>query len=412
MASDFVALQEPVGEDAIRTVNFFNGRLLTGNDMSREQAARRQSDAQIGLAIGDGIANGLEVAFLGNIAPGGRPAALVKPGIAVNREGATLCLRQEVSLALDRAAAPGADNVACLFGDCAPLADGDYVAGAGLYLLTIAPAFTSEGRAAVSGMGDASPRCALDVTVEAVQFRLLEIRDELYAANPAQPDFRNRVAYEAFGAGVLPGWPANLLGSEPRVDDLVETMRGHGLDDGEVPLALIAFNSTGHVFTDNWSVRRPIGLRDPASVVSTISEPRRADIGRAMFRQFQDEIAEISRDSNLNFLVAKDRFGFLPPVGLLPELTDHQLDDFFRGMSFRGPLYIDASAVEPLLRESFGAPAIDTDSDHLIWLYRVAQTRMAGKEDILVFASGHLPYRGDARFNLNHWNYANFPLIP
>jgi hypothetical protein len=408
MASDFVALQEPFGEDAIRTVNFFNGRLLTGNDMSREQAARREADARIGLAVGDGIASGLQVSFRGNIAPGGRPAAQVDPGVAVNRFGVTLCLKHPVTLALDRAATPGADNVACLFGDCAPLADGDYVAGAGLYLLTIAPAFTSEGRAAVSGMGDTSPRCALDVTVEAVQFRLLEIRDELYAADPGQPDFRNRVAYEAFGAGVLPGWPADLLGSGPRIDDLIEKMRSHGLSDGEVPLALIAFKSSGHVFTDNWSVRRPISLRDPISVVSTISEPRRAGLGRAMFRQFQDEIAGI----NLASTVAKDRFGFLPPAGLLPGLGDNGLPAFFNGMTTRGPLYIDASAVEPLLRESFAAPAIDTDSDHAIWLYRIAETRMANRADILLFASGHLPYRGDARFNLNHWNYANYPLIP
>ncbi|AQR73131.1 hypothetical protein [Sphingomonas sp. LM7] len=409
MPSDFVALQEPFGEDAIRTVNFFNGRLLTGNDMSREQAARREADARIGLALGDGIANGLRVAFRGNIAPGGRPAASVQPGVAVNRQGAMLCLKHEVTLALDRAATPGADNVACLFGDCAPLADGDYVAGAGLYLLTIAPAFTSEGRAAVSGMGDASPRCALDVTVEAVQFRLLEIRNELYDADPGQPDFRNRVAYEAFGLGVLPGWPADLRGSGPRVDDLVETIRGHGLSDGEVPLALIAFTSAGHVFTDNWSVRRPIGLSDPESVVSTISEPRRAGLGRAMFRQFQDEIAGIG---NLPSVVAKDRFAFLPPAGLLPGISDSRLAEFFAGMTVRGPMYLDASAVEPLLRESFAAPAIDTASEHAVWLYRIAQTRMESNADILLFASGHLPYRGDARFNLNHWDYANYPLIP
>ncbi|MCX8477487.1 MAG: hypothetical protein MT490_16985 [Sphingomonas sp.] len=409
MAGDFVALQEPFGEDAIRTVNFFNGRLLTGNDMSREQAARREADARIGLALGDGIARGLEVSFKGNIAPGGRPAASVRPGVAVNRRGVTLCLKHPVTLALDRASAPGEDNVACLFGDCAPLADGDYVAGAGLYLLTIAPAFTSEGRAAVSGMGDASPRCALDVTVEAVQFRLLEIRDELFAASPAQPDFRNRIAYEAFGAGVLPGWPADLLGSKPRVDDLVETMRGHGLGDAEVPLALLAFASGGHVFTDNWSVRRPVALSDPESVVSTLSEPRRANIGRAMFRQFQDEIAGFA---NLSWTVAKDLFAFLPPAGLIPGLSDARIPTFFKGLTTRGPLYIDASAVEPLLRESFVAPAIDTGSDHAIWLYRIAQTHMEDHEDILLFASGHLPYKGDARFNLSHWNYANYPLIP
>jgi hypothetical protein len=31
---------------------------------------------------------------------------------------------------------------------------------------------------------------------------------------------------------------------------------------------------------------------------------------------------------------------------------------------------------------------------------------------VMLFAGGHLPYRGDARFNLNYWNYANYALIP
>ena len=167
MPDEFVALQQPFGEDAIRTVNFFNSRLLTGNDMGREQAARREVMDAIGLAIGDGIARVHGVENRCNIALGRRRPTSVRPGVAVNRLGATLCLKQPVTLALDRAATPGESNVACLFGDCAPLADGDYVAGAGLYLLTIAPAFTSEGRAAVSGMGDTTGRCAFDATVEA-----------------------------------------------------------------------------------------------------------------------------------------------------------------------------------------------------------------------------------------------------
>lgn len=411
MPTEFVALQEPFGGDAIRTVNFFNGRLLTGNDMSREQAARREANARIGLACGDGIAAGLQVVFKGNIAPGLRPAVTVKPGVAINRLGATLMLKQEVSLTLDRPPPAGATTVACLFEDCAPLADGDYVAEQGLYMLTIAPAFTSEGRAQVSGMGDAAPRCATDATVEAVQFRLLEIRPDLWrGASAAATDFRNRIAYQAFGAGVGPAWPGDLLGNDPRVDDLIETMRGHGLGDSEVPLALINFDSTGHRFTDNWSVRRPIFTRDAESIVASLAEPRRIGLGRAMFRQFQDEIAEIA---DLAATKAKDRFAFLPPAGFLPELADGQVAGFFEGLTVRGPLHIDASCVEPLLRESFSAPAIDTDSNHAIWLYRIVQTRMAGnRADILLFASGHLPYRGDARFNLNHWDYANYALIP
>jgi hypothetical protein len=415
MPTDFVALQEPFEADAIRTVNFFNGRLLTGADMGREQAARREAGARIGMAVGDGVASGLEVTYLGNVAPNNQPAAQVSAGVAISRTGQTLCLKQPVSLALARAAPPGAASVACLFNDCAPLAAGDYVGGAGLYLLTIGPAFTTEGRAQVSGMGDASARCATDATVEAVQFRLLEVRPELFGqATFGAPDFRNRIAYHAFGAGVGAAWPADLLGSVAREDDLIEAMRDHGLSDEEVPLALMAFEgSFAHVFTDGWSVRRPVFPRDPDTVFANLAEPRRIGLGRAMFRQFQDEVDDIARVTGaLAATVARTRFAQLPPAGLLPILTDAQIAAFFGGMTVAGPLYIDASCVEPLIRESFAAPAIDTASDHAVWVYRIAETRMSGKADVALFASGHLPYRGDARFNLNHWDFANYALIP
>lgn len=414
MSTDFVALQEPFGADGIRTVNFFNGRLLTGADMGREQAARREAGARFGQAMGDGVASGLEVAYLGNIAPNNRPAVSVAPGVAINRVGQTLYLSQAVTLALDRAAPPSAANVACLFGDCAPPADGGYVGGAGLYMLTIGPAFTSEGRAQVSGMDDSSARCATDATVEAVQFRRLEIRPELFGgAVFGDPDFRNRIAYHAFGAGVQAAWPADLMADAVRQDDLIEALRDHGLTDEETPLALIAFSgSYVHVFTDGWSVRRPVFTRDADTVTANLSEPRRAGLGRAMFRQFQDEIEDISRVSGaLAATVARTRFAQLPPVGLLPTLTDAQAAAFFAGMTVRGPLFIDAGAVEPLIRESFSAPSIDTTTDHVVWLYRIVQTRMAGNPDVLLFASGHLPPRGEARLNLSYWNYANYALV-
>ena len=47
---DILSLQQAVADGGIETVNFFNGRLLTAGDMSREQDARRQADARLGLA--------------------------------------------------------------------------------------------------------------------------------------------------------------------------------------------------------------------------------------------------------------------------------------------------------------------------------------------------------------------------
>ncbi|WP_310497041.1 hypothetical protein [Sandarakinorhabdus sp.] len=407
---DFTALEQPFTDGGIRTVNFFNGRLLTGADLSREQAARREADARLGAAMGDGIASGLMVRFAGNIAPGGRPAASVSPGLAISRRGSVLQLDRQITLALDRAAPAGENARECLFGDCKPLATGDYVGGAGLYLLSIAPAFTAEGRAQVSGMSDTPGRCATDATVEGVQFRLIEIRPELHGVSLIAANARNRLAYRCFGLGVRPSWPADLAGSDPRGDDLMDTLLGRGLlTDSEVPLALLAFSGgTGHIFTDAHAVRRPVAPRGDPLVLADLVDHRRPGVGEAMFRQFADHITApgVLRGK------AKDQFDFLPAAGLIPELDTELVGKFFAGMELRGPLHIDASAVEPLIRESLSAPAIDTSSNHVVWFYRIAQNRMAGKTPLALFASGHLPYRGDARWNLGHFNFANYALNP
>jgi hypothetical protein len=58
----------------------------------------------------------------------------------------------------------------------------------------------------------------------------------------------------------------------------------------------------------------------------------------------------------------------------------------------------------------------DPGKGEMIWLYRVRENRMAidfakgGQQprSYLVFASGHLPFIGDAQFDLGHYNYANY----
>jgi hypothetical protein len=416
MATDFPALDQPLPDGGIRTVNFFNGRLLTGSDMGREQAARREADARIGLALGDGVADGLYVEFAGRIAPNNRPAVTVTAGMAVSREGRTLRLPHEVTIALSRSAPAAAEAVACLFEDCTDAGPGNYVAGQGLYLLTIAPAFVSEGRAKTNGFDDQAVRCNTDATVEAVRFRTIPINPQLLGgASFGADDFRNRVAYRAFGRGVTRAWAADLLGSEPRGDDLLDAL-GSLLHADEVPLALLAFTgSFDHLFTDNWSVRRPVCPRDSDAVVANLAEPRRAGVGRAMFRQFQEHVAALAAaNGKLPSVTARRHFKWLPPAGILPSLTDAEARAFFAGMTVRGPVHIDAASAEPLIRESFDMPALETASAEAVWLYRIAQNRMdpARPAPVLLFASGHLPYRADARFNLNYWNYANYALIP
>ena len=51
-----IKLQQPVVNGSLRSTNFFNGRLVTGADMTREQAARREAVWRTGKAAGEGIA--------------------------------------------------------------------------------------------------------------------------------------------------------------------------------------------------------------------------------------------------------------------------------------------------------------------------------------------------------------------
>ena len=90
-------LDEPILDDGIRTVNFFNGRLLTGEDLGREQEANRLGHRRLGRAIGEGVACGFEV----EIGPGSTtatPVLRIRPGVAVNRRGAVLALESLVDL--------------------------------------------------------------------------------------------------------------------------------------------------------------------------------------------------------------------------------------------------------------------------------------------------------------------------
>ncbi len=401
------ALHEPIiGEDSIRHVNFFNGRLLTGTDLRREQFARYQADGRLGQTIGSGIDHGLYVEL---IADKKKPIARVKAGLALNRNGQTLWLGADTDVELAKRALPPGEAAPCLFEKCTPAEAGGFVeAGQGLFVLTIAPSHRHEGRAPMNALGDAQARCNTDAEVEAVQFRLIQIPLSPAAlAKIETPQFRNAAAHQCFGAAVKPTWARTSFANAdtPNIDNLLRGL--NGLHDFDVPLALIAFGEEfTPLFADNWSVRRMIAAEDERNAFSILTGPARARLGQAMMAQFQDQLAETQSPQ------AKKDFDYLPPVGVLEGYSDAAALQFFAGLTVRGPVHIDEAQVEPLIRESLSAPAIPTTSDHTIWLYRVAHSGMGTTPGTtLLFASGHLPYRADARFNLNYWDHANYALI-
>lgn len=420
---DVLQLEQPLKEGGIRSVNFFNGRLLSGRDLSREQAARREADARLGLAVGDGVAFGLEVDRDTELSRPDFPVLRVTAGLAVNRKGQTLRLTADTRVAVTRRFdAAGAE---CVFGDCAPITAGRYISGAGVYLLTVAPAETAEGRAPTNGLDPTNVRCNTDATVEGLRFRLHTVRQQDYASlGLGQPWFRNALAYRCFGDDLRPQWLAGLLAAEPRGDGLLDGLRSISLTDHDVPLALLYVTGAANVeFIDGWAVRRPLS-RVSGSAWESLVDGRRPAVGQAMFLQFQRQVMESAPpNGDLGAVAARTHFRFLPPAGVIPvpeetDATDANATRFFTGMTYRGPAFINAARLEGLLRESLGYPPIDTQSGEVVWLYRVRENRMAidfagtgpRPGGWLVFASGHLPYRADAQFDLGYYDYANFAL--
>src|SRR5262245_41630604 len=98
----------------LKSPNYVNGRLLTAIDLSTDDDAARRRDRWLGLAVGPGVAEGLEV----NGTPGSSTLH-VPPGTGVSFGGtaAHLDVPATLDLSVVSSAAPVDEAV---FGDCVP----------------------------------------------------------------------------------------------------------------------------------------------------------------------------------------------------------------------------------------------------------------------------------------------------
>ena len=415
-------LQTPVTDGAIRSINFFNGRLLSARDLTLEQSAYREADRRLGKAIGDGIAYGLEVTKPTNFKKES-PSVTVEAGLGINRQGQTLMLKARTDVALVRTSNTSAASAG--FSDCLPLQTGAYVAGAGIYLLTIAPAQTSEGRAVTSAINPATTTCNTDTVVSAVQFRLIQIdskftQQELQSTNR----LRNIIAYRCFGAADIKPFIADPFGAEVKKWGLLDDLRSNPLTDCEVPLAVLFWTEAdGISFIDMWSVRRRIIEPKTASMWITLNSDRRCAEAEAMFLQFQDQLQDLRKQPlNLATVDATTFFNFLPPIGFLPvgtaPLPAFDYKAFFQNKIHRDPVFIEGAQMDSLMKEALSYPPLDLSSGEMVWLYFIRENvqlfDLGGAqrpETYLVFVNGHTLYRGDARYDLNRFDFGNFGVL-
>jgi hypothetical protein len=318
-------LDTPILDGAIRTVNFFNGRLLTARDLSRVQLAAEGSDERLGQVIGDGVAHGLEVNAPNPQAAS--PILRVQKGLALNRAGETLCLDAATDVALVQPPdddAPGGGG----FTDCRQVTGGTYVAGAGIYLLTICSARATEGRALTSGLDESAGKCNTDTVVRAVQFRLLQLdrfllREDFYDVSRARGDheIRNRVAYRCFGAAALAAFDTAPLSLDARAYGVLDALRAAGmLSDCDVPLTILYWTLTGGIrFVDGWAVRRRVTSPSPDGARAPQIGDRRLAEAEAMTLQFETQAEALRGELATNAPAAQveQYFSALPPAAYL-----------------------------------------------------------------------------------------------
>lgn len=405
-------LQTPILDGGIRSVNFFNGRLLTARDLSREQEANAESNRRLGRAIGTGVAYGLEVSKPAASSPAS-PLITVEPGLAVNRRGQTLALNSRTDVSLVRQL-NGSGGGTKIFVTCQPLQAGAYVAGAGVYLLTISPAEAPEGRALNSGVNNTASTCATDAIVDGVQFRLLQLT--VSASDLADPNhLRNRIAYQCFGVAdpKRKTFETNPFGPPLDRYGIIDDLRDTCLSDCDVPLAVINWTASGGVvFIDLWAARRPITEPSASGRWSPLVNCRRDSESKSMFLQFEEQLREIrENETSLNTFVASTRFDYLPPVGLLPTAnvgnnSGFTYQKFFEQQAFHEPVFLEGAMVNPLIDMSLNFAPLNLANKDPIKLFNVVDGPTT--RPYVLFISAYVPFQAEARFDITRWNFSNF----
>jgi hypothetical protein len=418
-------LLTPILDGAIRSIKFFNGRLLSGEDLTQEQRAVREARERVGLAVGHGVAHGLEVSINRTVTT--PPTVTVQAGLAINRHGKGLRLHAAVDVALAQpaggAARPPVVPVAGGFATCLPPQTTAYTTQAAVFLLTLGPVQTTEGTTQISGLGSGASACNARYLVDALELRLVELDFSAELADTANlPRLRSRIAARAFGSATARSFATDPFGAQAASAKLLDTLTAAQLGPGEVPLATLYWTAaSGIVFVDNWSVRRPLAGPPGEGPWGAHTSPRLLAEATAMLLQFQAQVADLRAAAvpATPTATAQSTFQFLPPAGVLPigGAQGFPVATFFGGLTIRDGIFIEAAKVESLLRVSLGYPPIDCSSPEMLFVYHVRENRFAIDHptagasvpvEYVVFASGQVPYFGDARCDIAHWNYSSY----
>jgi hypothetical protein len=439
-------LWEPILDGGIRNTHFFNGRLLTALDLKTDQDANRQQHQQLGQAIGEGVVRGFEVSLVADGSSGGPPILSVSSGLALNRAGQAIALPTDLPEVMLARQLQTPALEAGLFAACVPPKDGGTPTGTGVYILVISPASGFRERVPMRGLGEKAnvDGCGSRYAVEGVKFRLEELHvsglanvpqttrntvaELMTKTDPASLSrLRNLLAHVCFGTEERSGFARDPLrrvgGPSPYTSyGAVDALRATGkLTDCDVPVALLYWTVSSVKFVDMWSVRRKPTPRLRSAVWPLPVSERALSEAEAVFLQFQDQMDHLLgsslSQSALAAIHAADYFRYLPSGGFLAlrqgSFRGIELASFFNQQPHRDLEFIDGAVIRALLHEAMTYEPVDLSAGELVWLYQAWQHAKAiddggGMQPYVIFASGHMPPRAKARFDVARWDYSHY----
>jgi len=243
MVASSVMLNQPVAASGEPRSYFFNGRLLSAEDLQREQSVREGGERRLARLLGCGIAEGLQVS-----ASGSRRLSIAA-GLGLTPSGEVIDI-EAIDLQLDAAGgAAGAGFAMCAAG----LAGG--VPLAGLYLLVLTPTWTPQGRAETL-LGEIGS-CNRRIEVPAVRVRLIELQ---VPQSATALNLRNLLAVGLLtpGEGLAPRNASERVGWWPRQrQDSFTGACAPTLSADDLPLAVLQLDASANLqFVDAAAARR------------------------------------------------------------------------------------------------------------------------------------------------------------
>lgn len=321
-----------------RRPRYFDGRFLTGADLTRDQDYIRQRQADLARATGAGVVTGLQVTLGG--APGGQ-TLVIQPGHGVTPAGDLVLVtaRRAIPI-LDLASGRRLDaSFGLSLEPRAPLGR-----RSGLFLLALRPVeFTANPIAAYPTTINGPRQVEDGDIIEATAIDLIPYPDTGGAGS--LDEARRAVARQLF------------LG------------HAHGLPQNALPLAVVALERGAVRWIDVALVRRETGADTPLQV-SMGSRPRA--MAEAFVLQHRKHLADVLSDRAHNGLppsfAAAQYFAALPAAGQLPAAAILPDAFGFRQTWFPPAVDVDVSFVPSdeiaaLVEESLTLPPIDLLGD-------------------------------------------------